>query len=138
MRADSQALAARTTTRARTVYSCRSSLFTKDTPVALPDSSVITSRTIAFGMTSTLPDSSAGFTSTDEEEKSPYTVHPRLHCAQKKHAPRFWLSGSGRVSIESRDGMTGIFSFFAPSLMKSSCSRGLGGGRKIPSGSLYI
>src|SRR5690606_27089192 len=87
---------------------------------------------------STLPDCSAGFTSTDDDEKSPYTVQPRLHCAQKKHAPRSLLSGSGLVKMESREGITGMSNFFAPSLMKSSWSRGFGGGRKMPSGSLKM
>src|SRR5688572_18688014 len=81
-RADSHALAANTTTFAFTEYSCLSSLLTKDTPVATPSSLVRTSRTIALAMMSTLPVSIAGFTNTDEDEKSACTVHPRLHCEQ--------------------------------------------------------
>src|SRR5690349_11644445 len=85
--ADSHALAASTTIFAVTEYSCRSSLFTNETPVAFPSSLVNTSRTIAFGMISTFPVAIAGFTRTEDEEKSPCTVHPRLHWRQKKQAP---------------------------------------------------
>ncbi len=134
--ADSHALAASITTLAETLYSCRSSRLTKETPVAFPSASVMTSRAMALGMTSTLPVSTAGFTSTEEDEKSPYTWHPRLHWLQKKHAPRLSLSGNGRVRIERREGITGMFSFCPAFFMYSSCSRGLGGGRNIPSGSL--
>src|SRR5688572_5131162 len=81
-RADSHALAARITTFAVTVYSCMSSLLTKDTPVATPSLLVKTSRAIALGMMSTFPVAIAGFTRTDDEEKSAWTVHPLLHCEQ--------------------------------------------------------
>ena len=50
--------------------------------MASPSSFVNTSRAMADTITSTLPVFRAGFTSTEEEEKSPYTVQPRLHCAQ--------------------------------------------------------
>src|SRR5258706_14305192 len=54
-------------------------------PISLPAESVRTSRAIALAITSTLPVFTAGFTKTDDEEKSPYTVQPLLHCEQKKH-----------------------------------------------------
>src|SRR5579859_770937 len=131
-RADSHALAARITVFAVTSYSSMSSLFTYETPVALPSLSVNTSRAMALAITSTFPVFKAGFTSTDDDEKSPYTVQPRLHCEQKKHWPRSLLIGF--VRMDRREGMTGIFRAVPASLMRSSCSLGLGGGRKIPSG----
>src|SRR5687767_7666487 len=81
-RADSQALAASITTFAFTVYSCKSSMLTNETPVALPSSLVNTSRTMAFGIMSTLPVAMAGFTRTEDEEKSACTAHPLPHCRQ--------------------------------------------------------
>src|SRR5688572_24898600 len=80
--ADSHELAASMTTLAVTVYSCISSLLTKETPVALPSPLIVTSRAIAFGITSTFPVATAGFTRTDDDEKSACTVQPRLHCLQ--------------------------------------------------------
>ena len=62
---------------------------------------------MALGITSTLPVFNAGLTNTEEEEKSPYTVHPLLHCEQKKQAPLSLLIGF--VKIENREGITGIF-----------------------------
>src|SRR5687768_10584396 len=91
---------------------------------------------MAFGITSTLPVASAGFTKTEDEEKSAYTEQPRLHCAQKKHDPLSLLFSSGLVKIESLDGITGIPSLDPASLKNRSSKRGFGGGRKIPSGSL--
>ncbi len=103
-------------------------------PVASPFALVITSRAIAFGITSTLPVLSAGLTKTEEEEKSAYTVQPLLHCEQKKQAPRSLLIGF--VRIDKREGITGISNLPPASLIKSSCNLGFGGGRKILSGSL--
>ena len=51
-------------------------------PVAFPSLFVNTSRAIALVNRSTLPVANAGFTNTDEEEKSAYTVQPRLHWLQ--------------------------------------------------------
>src|SRR6185295_6371424 len=103
-------------------------------PVAFPLESVSTSRAIALAITSTLPVFNAGFTKTEDDEKSPYTVQPRLHCEQKKQAPLSLLIGL--VRIDKRDGITGMFNEVPASLIKSSCNLGLGGGRKILSGSL--
>ena len=69
-RADSQALAASTTTFPFTWYSCISCVFTYDTPVAKPSLFVTTSRAIALVITSQLPVFIAGITRTDEAEKS--------------------------------------------------------------------
>ena len=57
-------------------------LFTYETPVASPSELVITSRAIAFGITSTFPVATAGFTRHELEEKSAYTLQLRPHCAQ--------------------------------------------------------
>src|SRR5688572_7699372 len=83
-RALSQALAASITTRPLTWYSCISSFLMNDTPVALPSLLlVITSRAMALAMTSTLPVLIAGFTRTDDDEKSAYaTLQPLLHWPQ--------------------------------------------------------
>src|SRR5262249_17454443 len=75
----------------------------------------------------------AGITRQEEEEKSPYTLQLRPHWAQKKHWPRSLLICL--VRIESREGMTGTPTLPAAFLIISSCNRGLGGGRKKPSGS---
>src|SRR5258708_22612059 len=89
---------------------------------------------MALASTSTLPVFKAGLTNTEEDEKSPYTVQPRLHCEQKKHEPRFLLIGL--VRMDSREGVTGIFNAVPASLINNSCNLALGGGRKILSGSL--
>src|SRR6267154_1703443 len=89
---------------------------------------------MALASTSTLPVFKAGLTNTEEDEKSPYTVQPRLHCEQKKQEPRSLLMGF--VRIDNREGMTGICNAVPASLINSSCNLGLGGGRKILSGSL--
>ena len=80
--ADSHALAANIIVLPLTWYSCISSLFTYETAVAFPSLSVSTSRAIALVNRSTLPVFIAGFIKTDEDEKSAYTVHPRLHWLQ--------------------------------------------------------
>src|SRR5687767_11051228 len=67
--ADSQALAARITILPSTWYSCKSVLSVYNTPVALPDLSVSTSRTMALSYSVTLPVLRAGFTRQVEEEK---------------------------------------------------------------------
>src|SRR4030081_1851328 len=89
---------------------------------------------MAFVIRSTLPVATAGFTSTEDEEKSAYTLQLRPHCAQKKQAPRSLLICF--VRMDKRAGITGIPARRALFFIKSSCKRGLGGGRKIPSGSL--
>src|SRR5450631_198565 len=83
---------------------------------------------------SILPVSNAGMTRQEEAEKSPYTLQLRPHCAQKKQAPRSLLICL--VRIESLEGITGMPALLPAFFIKSSCRRGLGGGRKIPSGSL--
>ena len=60
MRTDSHELAASTTTRALIRRSAPVTLSTKATPVALPASSIVTSRTIALERMSRLPVASAG------------------------------------------------------------------------------
>src|SRR5882757_5244594 len=130
----SQALAARITVRPVTWYSCISSLLMYEMPEARPSFSVITSRAIAFVIKSIFPVSSAGMTRQEEAEKSPYTLQLRPHCAQKKHAPLSLFICL--VRMESLEGITGTPTRLPAFFMKSSCSLGLGGGRKIPSGSL--
>src|SRR5579862_2511970 len=129
----SQALAARTTILPETWYSCISSLLTYETPVARPSLFVSTSRAIALVTKSTLFVFSAGITRQDDEEKSPYTLQLRPHCAQKKHAPRSLFICL--VRIDKREGITGTPILFPAFLINNSCSLGFGGGRKIPSGS---
>src|SRR5574343_742186 len=91
---------------------------------------------MAFGNTSILPVAMAGFTNTDDEEKSAYaTLQARLHWPQYIHSPRSLLSGKAFVRMDKREGITFTPAFCAPFLMINSCKRGLGGGRKIPSGS---
>src|SRR5262245_53687096 len=68
-RADSHALAARTTIRARTWYSRRSCVLTYDTPVARPLASVTTSRAIAPATIFRRPVASAGGSRTEGDEK---------------------------------------------------------------------
>ncbi len=82
IRADSQALAASTTTRARTCSSRPVSLSMNTTPVASPRRSWVTSRTIALVRSVRLPDCRVGKISTLGDVKFALTVHPRLHCPQ--------------------------------------------------------
>src|ERR1041385_2510499 len=82
MRDDSSALAAKTTTRARTSDSSPVSLFTYDTPVARPFGPTSTSRTIALVISVRLPVASAGAIRTSGLEKFDLVVHPRPHCPQ--------------------------------------------------------
>src|SRR5713226_5166326 len=81
-RADSHALAARTTIRARTWYSRRSWVLTYETPVASPCSSVTISRAIALVTIVSLPVLSAGGSRTDGDEKLECVAQPRPHCPQ--------------------------------------------------------
>src|SRR5262245_9638525 len=81
-RADSQQLAASTTTRARTRYSVICAVSTYDTPVASPDASVVTSRARALGMIVSLPVLSAGGSITDTLEKFECVAQPRPHWPQ--------------------------------------------------------
>src|SRR4029077_10243038 len=82
IRALSQVPAASTTVFVFTSYSCMSSLLTYDTPVAKPLLSVLISLTTAFVITVRFPVFIAGITKQDEAEKSPYTLHERLHWPQ--------------------------------------------------------
>ncbi len=82
MRADSQALAASTTTRARTCLSLPSARSTYDTPVARPFASTVTSRAMAPVTSRSFPVCSAGSMSTPLLVKLALTVQPRLHCPQ--------------------------------------------------------
>src|SRR5512141_723076 len=81
-RADSHALAASTTTRARTCSSFIVVLSMYDTPVARPLASVVTSRAIASDTMVSLPVLSAGRRRTLVEEKFALTAQPRLHWPQ--------------------------------------------------------
>src|SRR3954471_5756550 len=104
-------------------------------PVASPVFlSVNTSRAIALVTRSTLPVDNAGITRHEDAEKSAYALQLRPHCEQKKQEPLSLLIGL--VSIDKRDGITGTPIPVAAFLIISSCRRGLGGGRKMPSGSL--
>src|SRR5580765_7250644 len=70
------------------------------------------------------------------DEKSAFAIlQLRLHCSQKKQAPRSVVLLIFFVRIESLEGITFTFACSAARLIKSSCKRGLGGGRKTPSGS---
>jgi hypothetical protein len=82
MRADSHALAASTTMRARTWFSRLVFLSIYETPVAVPVSSVVTSRAIACGMIFRRSVSRAGPISTVGDEKFECVAHPRLHWPQ--------------------------------------------------------
>src|SRR5262245_3421552 len=82
MRADSQALAANTTTRARTCVSAPVLLSMYDTPVASPRSSTVTSRAIALVMILRRPVCCAGNNRTLGEVKLELFMQPRLHCPQ--------------------------------------------------------
>src|SRR3954453_7219600 len=81
-RADSHALAARTTAFERTVYSRPSAVFTYEKPVALPFSSGTTSRAISPVMIVSLPVFTAGGRNTDVDEKFECVMQPRPHWPQ--------------------------------------------------------
>jgi hypothetical protein len=82
MRAVSHVLAARTTMCARTRCSVPSAVATYTTPVALPVSSVVTSRAMASVSTVMRPVAAAGGSRTDVEEKFECVEHPRPHWPQ--------------------------------------------------------
>ncbi len=81
-RALSIALAASTTTFARTCSSVLVFLSMYDTPFASPSAPTVTSRAIALVMSVSLPVASAGATSTSPLEKLAFTWQPRLHWPQ--------------------------------------------------------
>src|ERR1700759_637440 len=114
----SQALAARITVLPVTWYSCISSLFTYETPVAIPSLSVSTSRAMAFVTRSIFSVFIAGITRQEEAEKSPYTLQLRPHCAQKKHCPLSALICL--VRMDRREGMTGTPTLVPAFFMNSS------------------
>src|SRR6476646_4449755 len=78
-RADSQALAASTTTFARTCLSVRDFLSMYETPVARPSLPTVTSRAMALVISVRLPVFSAGAMRTSGLEKLAFTEQPRLH-----------------------------------------------------------
>src|SRR6266576_4715810 len=78
----SHALAASTTTRARTSRSSPEALSMYATPDARPFASVSTSRTIALGSIASRPVVSAGPSRTPGEEKFEFVLQPRLHWPQ--------------------------------------------------------
>jgi hypothetical protein len=82
IRADSQALAASTTTRASIRRSVRVALSMYSTPSARPRASRVTSRAMAPVMSVSRPVSRAGNTSTLVELKLAFTEQPRLHWPQ--------------------------------------------------------
>src|SRR5262249_11793514 len=82
MRADSHALAAITTIRARTWFSRDVCLSTYDTPDARPLSSTVISRAIALKIECRRPVALAGGISTDGDEKFECVMQPRLHWPQ--------------------------------------------------------
>src|SRR5919109_4331634 len=82
IRADSHALAARTTIRARTPFSRRSVRLMYATPVASPSSSVVTSRAIALETMRNRPVARAGGSRTDGDEKFEWVEQPRPHWPQ--------------------------------------------------------
>src|SRR2546430_13876007 len=87
-RAVSRALAARTTTLARTRASAPVVLSTYATPVARPLESTSTSRAIAFVTRVSLPVASAGAIRTLVAGKVALTRQPRLHWPQEGHPAR--------------------------------------------------
>src|SRR5688572_577920 len=82
MRADSHALPATTTIRARTWLSREVPLSTYVTPLASPAASTVTSRAIALEMIFSRPVFSAGGISTDGDEKLECVEQPRPHWLQ--------------------------------------------------------
>src|ERR1700720_2152238 len=81
-RADSHALAARTTARALTRFSVRVALSMYETPSALPSLPTRTSRAIAPVISVSLPVAIAGGSRTWLELKLEAVTHPRPHCPQ--------------------------------------------------------
>src|ERR1043166_8097398 len=81
-RTDSRALAATTTTLARTCRSSPVALSTYATPVARPLLSTVTSRAIEFVSSVSFPVVSAGAISTLVDVKFALTRQPRLHWPQ--------------------------------------------------------
>ena len=81
-RADSNALAARTTTRAATWRSSPLALSMYDTPVARPSRPTVTSRAIELVSSVSRPVASAGAMRTSGLEKLALTEQPRLHWPQ--------------------------------------------------------
>src|SRR5580658_10892051 len=81
-RADSQALAAKTTARAFTRFSVRVALSMYETPVALPSGPTKTSRAIAPVINVSLPVAIAGGSNTWLELKFDAVVQPRPHWPQ--------------------------------------------------------
>ena len=81
-RAVSSALAASTTTLARTCWSDPVVLSTYATPEARPALSSVTSRAMALVTSVSRPVASAGPISTLVEVKLAFTRQPRLHCPQ--------------------------------------------------------
>src|SRR3989442_6943401 len=82
-RADSKALAASTTTLARTCWSVPVVLSTYATPDARPFLSTVTSRAIALVTSVSLPVARAGTISTLVEVKFAFTRQPRLHRSEE-------------------------------------------------------
>ena len=82
MRAVSHVLAASTTMRARTWCSVPSAVSMYTTPVALPVSSVVTSRAMAPVSSVSRPVAAAGGSRTDVDEKFECVEHPRPHWPQ--------------------------------------------------------
>src|SRR4029079_15787011 len=82
IRADSHALAASTTMRARTWFSRTVFLSMYDTTLDSAASSTVTSRAIALATIVSLLVAIAGGSSTDGDEKFECVAQPRLHCPQ--------------------------------------------------------
>ena len=82
IRADSQALAASTTTRARTCWSLPVLVSMYDTPVARPWAFTVTSRAIALVMMRRRFVRCAGKSRTLGDEKFELVMQPRLHWPQ--------------------------------------------------------
>src|ERR1700687_5558728 len=81
-RADSQALAAKTTARALTRFSERVALSMYETPSAFPSLPTRTSRAMEPVMSVSLPVAIAGGNKTWLELKLEAVTQPRLHCPQ--------------------------------------------------------
>src|SRR5579884_212258 len=81
-RADSIALAASTTTLARTCSSAPELLSMYETPFASPSDPTVISRAIALVISASLPVSSAGAINTSGLEKFDLVWQPRLHWPQ--------------------------------------------------------
>src|SRR5687767_14138926 len=81
-REDSHALAASTTTRARTCSSRPVAVLMYETPVARPSGLTVTSRAIAFVMIRRRLVRCAGKSRTLGDEKFEFVMQPRLHWPQ--------------------------------------------------------